>query len=177
VEVNGFLATKHPNTRHGRKKSHKKHRRQTAELKTRTRGQQKKTGNGGGGDSIPSYRAQDPVTEHTVHIGSGSGTYTTSAKALRRKSSHKLAGIPETLAKISVEDAQKKTPLPAPHIVRAKRAKKKTKKHRRQSQKKKHLVLANCRTKNKNKRQSRCFSLPCPKKHQNGHLPGPNNHL
>jgi hypothetical protein len=47
--------------RYGRKKTKKKHRRQTAELKTRTRGQQKRTGNGGGGDSTPSYKAQDPV--------------------------------------------------------------------------------------------------------------------
>jgi hypothetical protein len=37
----------------------------------------------GGGDSIyhiPSYGAQDPAIEHTVHISSGSGTYKALAK-------------------------------------------------------------------------------------------------
>jgi hypothetical protein len=78
---------------------------------------------------IPSYRAQDPVIEHTVHIGGESGTYRTSPKHFLK--TQEITQIGQNSGNI---DWQKfplktrkspKTPLPAPHIVRAKRAKNK----------------------------------------------------
>jgi hypothetical protein len=92
-----------------------------------------------------------------VHIGSGSGTYKTLTKnSVGDAKNHPHWSESQGHWRKFPWKTQKitKNALAGPaHRPGEKGEKKQQKRHRRQT-------WANCRTKNKNKRQSRCFSLP-----------------